>query len=116
MENLTIWHNPKCSKSRVAMEIIKSSGSECRVVEYLKDTPTKDEIKQALKLLNISARELMRTGEEVYKELNLDAQIDEEKLIEAMYQNPILIQRPIIFKNGKAIIGRPTSLVEEFIA
>lgn len=115
MKSLTIWYNPKCSKCREAMKIIESCGVECEVVEYLKKVPTQDELKKALSCLGISAKELMRTNEDIYKELELDFQNDEEKLIEAICQNPILIQRPIIFKDEKAIIGRPTSVIEEFI-
>ncbi len=112
---IKIWHNPKCSKSREAMSILEENSCKSDVVEYLKDTPNEDEIKDTLKMLGLSARELMRTKEDIYKELNLADEKDDEKLIIAMVKNPILIERPVLFKDGKAIIGRPTSKIAEFI-
>ncbi len=113
--SIKIWHNPKCSKSRAAMEIIERDGCKCEVVKYLDVTPKSDEIRTALEMLGLSARELMRTKEDIYIELNLKDETDEYKLIQAMSQNPILIERPVLFKNGKAIIGRPTSIIADFI-
>ncbi len=115
MNEITIWHNPKCSKSREALSILEENGCEHEVVKYLQTSPDKQKIKNILKMLGISPRELMRQKEDIYKELNLKTEEDEEKLIEAMVQNPKLIERPIIIKNNKAIIGRPTSLVADFI-
>jgi len=115
MEKITIWHNPKCSKSREAMKILEENEVEKEVVEYLKTIPTEDEIKNILKLLSLDARKLMRTKENVYKELNLADENDEIKLIEAMAKNPILIERPVIIRKNKAIIGRPTSCIVDFI-
>jgi len=112
---IKIWHNPRCSKSREAMNILEENSCKSDVVEYLKNTPDKNEIKVTLGMLGLSARELMRTKEDVYKELALDNETDDEKLIVAMVNNPILIERPVIFKDGKAIIGRPTSKIAEFI-
>jgi len=115
MSSIKIWHNPRCSKSREAMSILETKGCESDVVKYLEVTPTIDEIKTTLKMLGVSARGLMRIKEDVYKELNLANETNEEKLIEAMAQNPKLIERPVLFKNGKAIIGRPTSIIAEFL-
>lgn len=115
MKNITIWHNPKCSKSREALAILEENGCESEVVKYLESKPGKKEIKELLSMLKLSARELMRVKEELYKELNLKEEMDEEKLIEAMASHPKLIERPVIIKNGKAIIGRPTSLIVDFI-
>ena len=115
MQEITIWHNPKCSKSREAMEILEESGLKSEVVKYLESSPDTHEITALLKKLKLSARELMRTKEEIYKELNLADEADEDKLIDAMAQNPILIERPVLFKNNKAIIGRPSSIIAEFI-
>ena len=107
MANVTIWHNPRCSKSRNAAALLEEKGIEAEVVKYLDTPPSKEELKAVLKMLGISARELMRTKEDLYKELNLKDETDEEKLIEAMVENPKLIERPIVIKDGKAAIGRP---------
>jgi len=107
MSKVTIWHNPKCSKSRSAAALLAERGVEAEVVKYLDTPPTKEELKEVLSMLNISARELMRTKEDIYKELELKNENDEEKLIDAMVNNPKLIERPIVIKDGKAAIGRP---------
>lgn len=115
MSIVKIWHNPRCSKSREAMSILEENNCESDVVEYLKTTLDAKEIKTTLGMLGLSARELMRTKEEVYQELNLADENSEEELIFAMVKNPILIERPVLFKNEKAIIGRPTSIIANFI-
>jgi arsenate reductase len=107
MASVTIWHNPRCSKSRNAVTLLEEKGVEADVVKYLDTPPTKEELVAVLKMLGISARELMRTKEAIYKELNLKEETDEDKLIEAMVQNPKLIERPVVIKDGKAAIGRP---------
>ncbi len=116
MAEITIWHNPRCSKSREALKILEENNTEAEVVKYLESTPSKEEIKNILKMLGLSARELMRTKEDIYKELNLKDENDEDALIEAMAKHPKLIERPVIIKGDKAIIGRPTSIVAEFIS
>ena len=107
MQNMTIWHNPRCSKSREAMTILEENKCEAEIVNYLESKPNRQEIKSVLKMLGLSARELMRTKEDIYKELNLSSEESEEKLIEAMVNHPKLIERPIVIKDGKAVIGRP---------
>ena len=113
MINIKIWHNPKCSKSRNTLKLLNEKGVEVEIVKYLDTPPNKEELKEMLKMLNISARELMRTKEDIYKELNLKDENSEDKLIDAMVENPKLIERPIVIKNGKAAIGRP---IENIIA
>jgi len=108
-------HNPRCSKSREALKILEESGVNAEVVKYLETPPTKEELKNLLKMLGINARELMRTKEAIYKELNLKSVTDEEALINAMVENPKLIERPIVIKDGKAVIGRPSSNIVEFL-
>ena len=115
MSKLTIMHNPRCSKSREAVKILEENGINAEIVKYLETPPTKDEIKELLKMLGINARDLMRTKEEIYKELNLKDVEDEEKLIEAMAEHPKLIERPIVIKDGKAVIGRPPSKIIDFL-
>ena len=107
MANVTIWHNPRCGKSRDAAKLLEDKGIDAEVVKYLETPPSKKELKSVLKMLGISARELMRTKEDIYKELNLKEETDEEKLIDAMVENPKLIERPVVIKDGKAAIGRP---------
>ena len=115
MSKLTIMHNPRCSKSREALKILEENGVNAEIVKYLETPPTKEEIKELLKMLGINARDLMRTKEEIYKELNLKDVEDEEKLIEAMAEHPRLIERPIVIKDGKAVIGRPPSKIIDFL-
>jgi len=115
MAQITIWHNPRCSKSREALSIMDENGCEKKIVKYLETNPDKETIKNLLKMLGLSARELMRTKEDIYKELNLQDETDDEKLIQAMAENPKLIERPVLIKNAKAIIGRPTSIIADFL-
>ena len=115
MQNVKIWHNPRCSKSRSAATLLEEKGVEAEVVKYLETPPTKEELKEMLKMLGISARELMRTKEDIYKALNLKEVNDEEKLIAAMVENPKLIERPIVIKDGKAAIGRPIENIIELL-
>ncbi len=115
MQNVKIWHNPRCSKSRAAAALLEEKGVDAEVVKYLDNPPTKEELKEMLKMLAISARELMRTKEDIYKELDLKNENDEDKLIEAMVSNPKLIERPIVVKDGKAVIGRPIENIVELL-
>ncbi|MCH9741016.1 MAG: arsenate reductase (glutaredoxin) [Epsilonproteobacteria bacterium] len=115
MSDITIWHNPRCSKSRDSFNLLAEKGIEADVVKYLNDVPTNEELKAVLKKLGMGARELMRTKEAVYKELNLASESSEEALIEAMIANPKLIERPIIIKGDRAVIGRPIEKVIELI-
>ena len=113
MKNVTIWHNPRCSKSRNAVALLEEKGVDAEIVKYLETPPSKEELIEMLKMLGLSARELMRTKEAIYKELNLKEETDGDKLIEAMVENPKLIERPIVIKDGKAAIGRP---IENIVA
>ncbi len=115
MQHIQIWHNPKCSKSRAAMELLENKNIDANVVKYLEQTPTKEQLKDVLSKLKISAKELLRTGEDVYKELNLKDINDEETLIEIMIKNPILIERPIIIKGENAVIARPIENLEDLL-
>lgn len=115
MSKITIWHNPRCTKSREAVSMLEENSCEAEVVKYLDNELTVSEMKSLLKMLDMNARELMRTGEAVYKELGLKDVSDEEALIGAMVENPKLIQRPILIKGSKAIIGRPSSVIADFI-
>ena len=103
-----IYHNPRCSKSRKTLQLLRERGVEPEIVEYLRTPPDALAIKDILKLLSLSARQLMRQNEPEYKNNNLgDERLEEDQLIEAMVKIPKLIERPIVLANGKATIGRP---------
>ncbi len=115
-QTVKIYHNPRCSKSRQTLALLEEQGIEPEIVEYLKDTPSADELKDVLMKLGLSARDLMRTGEAVYKGLGLkDPDLSEEALITAMIENPILIERPIVVSGKHAAIGRPPEKVLEIL-
>ena len=115
MEDIEIWHNPKCSKSRAAMDLIESKNIDAKVVKYLETTPSKEQLKDVLKKLNMNASQLLRTGEDIYKELNLNQIEDENELIDIMVKNPILIERPIIIRGANAVIARPIENLSELL-
>jgi len=112
-----IYHNPRCSKSRETLSLLQSNGIEPDVMLYLETPPDADTIKALLQMLGMgSARELMRQKEELYKSLNLaDSHLSEAALIQAMVENPKLIERPIVVANGKARIGRPPEQVLDIV-
>ena len=112
MTDITIYHNSRCSKSRATLALIEDKTDNLTVINYLDTPPTLDELKNIITLLGFtSARELMRTGEAIYKELQLKTEQDESILLDAMINNPKLIERPIVLANGKAKIGRPPESV-----
>ena len=113
-----IYHNPRCSKSRDTLGLLKANGIDPEVVLYLETPPDAATLRQLLKMLNMSsARELMRQKEDLYKSLNLaDPQLSEEALIQAMVENPKLIERPIVVSHGQARIGRPPEQVLEIVS
>ena len=112
----TIYHNPRCSKSRQTLELIKNQDIEPEIVFYLETPLDAKTIAGLLKKLGISARQLLRKGEQAYKEHNLsDTSLSETQLIEAMVKSPKLIERPIVVVDNKAIIGRPPELVLEIL-
>lgn len=117
MDKISIWHNPRCSKSRDSFKLLEEKGLDAEVVKYLDDTPSKEELQNMLKMLGMnSAQELMRKKEAIYKELNLKDETSEELLLEAMIKNPKLIERPIVIKGNRAVIGRPIEKVIELLA
>ncbi|QBJ64338.1 arsenate reductase (glutaredoxin) [Pseudoalteromonas sp. DL-6] len=106
--SVTIYHNPRCSKSRETLNLLQSKNIEPSVVEYLKTPLSHEQISILVSQLGFnSARDLMRTKEEQYKALNLKDENDESVLITAMVENPKLIERPIVVNNNKAALGRP---------
>lgn len=108
MSQVTIYHNPRCSKSRQTLQLIEDSGVSPEVVLYLETPPSAEEISVLLSKLGINARDLLRKGEDAYKENNLaDKNLDDNALIQAMVKSPKLIERPIVVKAAKAVLGRP---------
>lgn len=113
-ETTRIFHNPRCSKSRQTLTLLEEQGIQPEIVRYLETPPTADELKAILTQLGKTPRELMRTGEDVYRELNLsDGSLSNDELIAAMVANPKLIERPIVLHNGRAALGRPPESVLE---
>ena len=113
---VTIYHNPRCSKSRQTLELLNDAGSETEVIEYLKNPPTHEELRTILQMLGLRPRDLMRTKEAEYKENHLDnPDLSDDELIEAMVRIPKLIERPIVISNGKAAIGRPPENVKAIL-
>lgn len=115
MDELVIYHNPRCSKSRRTLELLTERGLEPRVVEYLKTPPTLAEIHDLLSRLGRTAREIMRKGEEPYTSLGLADVDDESTLVRAIHDNPILLERPIVVAGDRARIGRPPESVLEIL-
>jgi arsenate reductase len=110
----TIWHNPRCSKSRATLALIEERGITPDIRRYLDDAPSESEIREVLALLDIPADNLVRKGEALFKELGLkDA--DEDTLIKAMAENPKLVERPVVIKDGKASLGRPPESVLDIL-
>lgn len=112
---MKIYHNPRCSKSRQTLQLIKDANKEVEIVEYLNETPTKDELKDILTKLNLNAEDILRKGEAVYKENFKGKILNNDEWIEAMISYPKLIERPIVIKGNKAILGRPPENVLELL-
>jgi len=112
MPGTVIYHNPRCSKSRQTLELLNERGVEAQVVEYLQTPPDAATLRSILDMLGIEPRQLMRSNEPEYRDLNLDdASLSREQLIAAMVSHPRLIQRPIVVRGGKAALGRPPEQV-----
>ena len=108
MADVEIWHNPACSKSRKALEIVREAGHRVHVVAYLEAPPTAERLREVLALLGVGPRELMRTGEAIYAELGLgDPALTADALVAAMVAHPVLIERPVVVTTRGAVIARP---------
>jgi arsenate reductase len=114
-DDVTMWFNPNCSKCRGARDILEGEEVTCEIVRYLDDAPTRAELERVMGLLGITdPREMMRTGETIYKELGL-GDADADALLDAMAAHPILIERPIVIRGDRAVIGRPPERVRELL-
>jgi len=112
MTDVTIYHNPRCSKSRQTLELLQENNISPEIILYLEKSPSKAELTALLEKMGMTARELVRTSEDAYKQLGLaDPNIDETQLIDAMCNHPKLIQRPIVVAGNKAVLGRPAENV-----
>ncbi|MBD3274121.1 MAG: arsenate reductase (glutaredoxin) [Candidatus Marinimicrobia bacterium] len=114
MSDVIIYHNPRCRKSREGLQILKDAGLEPVIVKYLENPPTVEELNNIIDKLELHPYELIRKNEKEFRELNLkEMKEDRNALIQAMSENPRLIQRPIVVKGDKAILGRPPENIKE---
>jgi len=109
---MIVYHNPRCSKSRQTLQLCEEAGSEVEIIEYLKTPLDEVILKDLLKKLDKPAHEVVRTKEEVYEQLNLSSDSTEEEIIAAIIKYPVLLERPIVVKDDKAVIGRPPENVK----
>ena len=112
---LIIYHNPRCRKSREGLQIIEESGKDFEIVKYLDTIPTKKELSNIITLLDISPIQLVRKNEKIWKENYKGKELSDSEIIEAMIENPKLIERPIVVNNNRAVIGRPPSAILEIL-
>jgi arsenate reductase (glutaredoxin) len=114
--SVTIYHNPKCSKSRQTLELLSTKDITPTIIEYIKNPPTVEKLKEILSQLGITPRDLMRKKEDTYKKLVLGTpSLTNKDLIDLMIEHPILIERPIVIANGKAVLGRPPEQVLDIL-
>lgn len=114
--SVTIYHNPRCSKSRQTLELLQEKGIEPEIVEYLKTPPSMQDLTNILRMLGFEPRDLMRKKEDPYKANGLDDDsLSRDQLIQAMHDNPVLIERPIVVKGKKAAVGRPPESVLDIL-
>ncbi len=112
---MKIYHNPRCRKSREGLAILEESGVSFEVVDYLKEIPSKVELKEVLGYLGIPAEKLLRKGEAIFKENYKGKTLSEDEWIAAMVEHPKLIERPIVVKDNKAVIGRPPENIKDLL-
>ncbi len=112
---MKIYHNPRCSKSRAGLNLIREAGREVEVIDYLKTPPTEKELKKILKMLGMKPLELIRKNEAVFKEQFKGKTFTEDEWIKIMVKNPKLIERPIVVEGNKAVLGRPTEKIKELL-
>lgn len=112
---ITIWHNPRCTKSRQTLALLEGRGEQITIRPYLNDAPNAEELRAACAALGARAIDMIRTGEKIFRELGLSKDDDEDTLIAAMADHPALIERPIVFAGGRAAIGRPPEAVLDIL-
>ena len=115
MAEVTVWHNPRCSKSRGALALLAEHGLDADERRYLDEPPTRAELEELLELLGADhPREMVRREERLYRELGLDG-ADRDRVLDAIVEHPILLQRPVVVRDGRAVIGRPPERVTELL-
>ena len=113
---MKIYHNPRCSKSRQSLALIQDAGQDVEIIEYLKNPPSPEELAAVIGKLNITAEQLVRKKESLYKELGLHQQsLSEQQWVDILCENPKLIERPIVIKDDQAVIGRPPELIQPLL-
>lgn len=112
---LVIYHNPRCSKSRETLNLIEESGNMVQVVEYLKTPPSKSELENIVQMLGIKPEELVRKNEEIYKQNFKGRDFSDDEWIDILVENPQLLERPIVVKDKKAVLGRPPESVKTLL-
>lgn len=112
---MDIYHNPRCSKSRETLALIQNAGREVDVIEYLKDPPSEKELQTIVAKLGMKAADLVRKGEDLYKEKFKGKELTEEQWIKALVKHPVLIERPIVVSGSKAVLGRPPENVKKLL-
>jgi len=112
---IQIYHNPRCGKSRNCLAFIEQTNQQYEIIQYLTETPSFDELKALLEKLNLQPIELVRTKEKIWIENYKGKELTNDQIVQAMIDNPILIERPIVIKDGKAIIGRDLDKVASFL-
>jgi arsenate reductase (glutaredoxin) len=115
MSTYTIWHNPRCSKSRQTLALLQDAGVEVEVRLYLQSPPSSDEIKDITTALGVSLIDMLRIGEKAFKDAGLSKSSSEDQLLEAVSKYPILIERPIVIHGGRALIGRPPEAIKTLL-
>lgn len=113
--NVSIYHNPRCRKSREALQYLKEQGHEPKIVEYLKEVPSREEFEKTLAKLHMMPSELVRKGETLFKEKFRGLNFTEEEWLDVLLENPKLIERPIVIRDNKAVVGRPLEQVVELM-
>ena len=112
---MKIYHNPRCSKSRETLNIIKEAGQEVEIIEYLKTPPTEEELEEVLLKLNLPVEYLIRTGEEIYKTEYKGKELTDAEWIKALVEHPKMLERPIVVNDDRAILGRPPENVQKLL-
>lgn len=115
MTDFTIYHNPRCGKSRATLALLEEAGIEPRIIEYLKTPPSAAELKALIGKLGIEPEQLVRKGEDVYKAKYAGRKLTDAQWIQAMVEDPILIERPIVVQGARAVLGRPPENVKELL-
>jgi|SRR5690554_324755 len=112
-KDFEIYHNPRCSKSRETLKMLRDKGIEPEIREYLKDTPTAKELKLVLSKLHLNPQDIIRKGEQIYKDRFKDKNFNADEWIDILVENPKLIERPIVLKGNTGVIGRPPENIEK---